>query len=298
MSSAEQYLKPAVIQSIARLDLRAKFIVEGLLSGLHASPFQGFSVEFSEHRRYEPGDDPKDIDWQVFARTDRIYIKRYQAETNITGYLLMDLSRSMGYTYRQDLTKFDYAICLAASISYLMIHQQDPVGLMTFDDELKASLPARSRRSHLGDILSVLQRCKPTGTTNIAGNLRRVASMIRHRSLMMLMSDLLADQDEIVDAIRMLRFRGHDVIVFHILDEAEVTFPFTGSVDLLEPETDDHEIVDAAGIRAEYLQAVSDLRERFRTTCQAVGADYVPLDTSMPFDKALVEYLSQRQARF
>lgn len=298
MSSAEEYLKPAVIQSIARLDLRAKFIVEGLLAGLHASPFQGFSVEFSEHRRYEPGDDPKDIDWQVFARTDRIYIKRYQAETNITGYLLMDLSRSMGYTYRQDLTKFDYAICLAASISYLMIHQQDPVGLMTFDDELKASLPARSRRSHLGDILSVLQRCKPTGTTNIAGNLRRIASMIRHRSLMMLMSDLLADQDEIIDAIRMLRFRGHDVIVFHILDEAEVTFPFTGSVDLLEPETNDHEIVDAAGIRAEYLQAVSDLRERFRTTCQAVGADYVPLDTSMPFDKALVEYLSQRQARF
>lgn len=298
MSSAEQYLKPAVIQSIARLDLRAKFIVEGLLSGLHASPFQGFSVEFSEHRRYEPGDDPKDIDWQVFARTDRIYIKRYQAETNITGYLLMDLSRSMGYTYRQNLTKFDYAICLAASISYLMIHQQDPVGLMTFDDELKASLPARSRRSHLGDILSVLQRCKPTGTTNIAGNLRRIASMIRHRSLMMLMSDLLADQDEIIDAIRMLRFRGHDVIVFHILDEAEVTFPFTGSVDLLEPETNDHEIVDAAGIRAEYLQAVSDLRERFRTTCLAVGADYVPLDTSMPFDKALVEYLSQRQARF
>ena len=298
MSSAEQYLKPAVIQSIARLDLRAKFIVEGLLSGLHASPFQGFSVEFSEHRRYEPGDDPKDIDWQVFARTDRIYIKRYQAETNITGYLLMDLSRSMGYTYRQDLTKFDYAICLAASISYLMIHQQDPVGLMTFDDELKASLPARSRRSHLGDILSVLQRCKPTGTTNIAGNLRRIASMIRHRSLMMLMSDLLADQDEIIDAIRMLRFRGHDVIVFHILDEAEVTFPFTGSVDLLEPETNEHEIVDAAGIRAEYLQAVSDLRERFRTTCLAVGADYVPLDTSMPFDKALVEYLSQRQARF
>jgi uncharacterized protein (DUF58 family) len=298
MSSAEQYLKPAVIQSIARLDLRAKFIVEGLLSGLHASPFQGFSVEFSEHRRYEPGDDPKDIDWQVFARTDRIYIKRYQAETNITGYLLMDLSRSMGYTYRQDLTKFDYAICLAAAISYLMIHQQDPVGLMTFDDELKASLPARSRRSHLGDILSVLQRCKPTGTTNIAGNLRRIASMIRHRSLMMLMSDLLADQDEIIDAIRMLRFRGHDVIVFHILDEAEVTFPFTGSVDLLEPETDDHEIVDAAGIRAEYLQAVSDLRERFRSTCLAVGADYVPLDTSMPFDKALVEYLSQRQARF
>jgi uncharacterized protein (DUF58 family) len=298
MSSAEEYLKPAVIQSIARLDLRARFIVEGLLAGLHASPFQGFSVEFSEHRRYEPGDDPKDIDWQVFARTDRIYIKRYQAETNITGYLLMDLSRSMGYTYRQNLTKFDYAICLAAAIGYLMVHQQDPVGLMTFDDELKASLPARSRRSQFGDILSVLQRCKPTGNTDIAGNLRRVASMIKHRSLMMLMSDLLADPDEIIDAIRMLRFRGHDVIVFHILDEAEVTFPFTGSVDLLEPESTDHVIVDAAGIRADYLAALHEMRERFRTVCASIGADYVPLDTSMPFDKALVEYLSQRQARF
>ena len=168
MRSAEQYLKPAVIQSIARLDLRAKFIVEGLLSGLHASPFQGFSVEFSEHRRYEPGDDPRDIDWQVYARTDRIYIRRYQAETNITGYLLMDLSRSMGYTFRQTLTKFDYSICLAAALSYLMIHQQDPVGLMTFDDQLRASLPARSRRSQLGDILSLLQRCKPDGNTQIA----------------------------------------------------------------------------------------------------------------------------------
>ena len=298
MPSAENYLKPEVIQSIGRLDLRARFIIEGLLSGLHASPFQGFSVEFSEHRRYEPGDDPKDIDWQVFARTDRIYIKRYQAETNITGYLLMDLSRSMGYTYRQNLTKFDYAICLAAALSYLMIHQQDPVGLMTFDDQLRASLPARSRRSQLGDILSVLQRCQPTGLTNIAENLRRAGSMIRHRSLMMLMSDLLADPDEILEALRALRFRGHDVILFHILDEAEVTFPFSGSVDLLEPESQEHQVLDASGIRTEYLQALEELRGKYRTACMAMGADYVPLDTSMPFDKALIEYLAQRQARF
>lgn len=298
MPSAENYLKPEVIQSIGRLDLRARFIIEGLLSGLHASPFQGFSVEFSEHRRYEPGDDPKDIDWQVFARTDRLYIKRYQAETNITGYLLMDLSRSMGYTYRQNLTKFDYAICLAAALSYLMIHQQDPVGLMTFDDQLRASLPARSRRTQLGDILSVLQRCQPTGLTNIAENLRRAGSMIRHRSLMMLMSDLLADPDEILEALRALRFRGHDVILFHILDEAEVTFPFSGSVDLLEPESQEHQVLDASGIRTEYLQALEELRGKYRTACMAMGADYVPLDTSMPFDKALIEYLAQRQARF
>lgn len=297
MASSEQYLKPEVIQSIARLDLRAKFIVEGFLTGLHASPFQGFSVEFSEHRRYNPGDDPKDIDWQVFARTDRIYVKRYQAETNITGYILMDLSRSMAYTYRQTLTKFDYAICLAAALSYLMVHQQDPVGLITFDDELRASLPPRSRRSQLGDILALLQKCRPTGTTNIAGNLRRVASMIRHRSLMMLMSDLLADPDEIIDSLRMLRHAGHDVILFHILDEAEVTFPFSGSVDLLEPESQDHEIVDAAAMRTDYLEALQEMRNRYRDVCLKIGADYVPLDTSMPFDKALLEYLFQRQAR-
>ena len=298
MSSAEKYLKPEVIQSIGRLDLRAKFIVEGLLSGLHASPFQGFSVEFSEHRRYEPGDDPRDIDWQVFARTDRIYIRRYQAETNITGYLLMDLSRSMGYTWRQKLTKFDYSVCLAAALSYLMIHQQDPVGLMTFGDRLQSSLPARSRRSQFGDILSVLQQCQPTGGSQIAACLRQAASMIRHRSLLMVMSDLLADPDEILEALRAVRFRGHDVILFHILDEAEATFPFSGAVDLLEPELGESEIVDAAGVRADYLQALAELRERYRTTCLSMGADYVPLDTSMPFDKALVEYLSQRRARF
>ncbi len=298
MSSAEAYLRPEVIRNIARLDLRARFIVEGFLSGLHASPFHGFSVEFSEHHRYNPGDDPRDIDWQVFARTDRFYVRRYQAETNITGYLLMDLSRSMAYTYRQELTKFDYSICLAAAISYLMIHQQDPVGLMTFDEVLRQSLPARSRRSQLGNILAVLQKCRPEGGSGIAACLRQAASMIRHRSLMMVMSDLLADPDEIIESLRVMRYAGHDVIMFHVLDEAEVSFPFSGSVDLLEPESGEREIVDAEGIRRSYLEALQELRERYRQECFAIGADYVPLDTSMPFDKALTEYLYQRQARF
>ena len=234
----------------------------------------------------------------MFARTDRIYVKRYQAETNITGYVLMDLSRSMAYTYRQDLTKFDYCICLAAAISYLMVHQQDPVGLITFGEELRQSLPARSRRSHLGNILSVLQQATPEGETHIGANLKRIAGMIKHRSLLMLMSDLLTDPDEVIDSLRMLRYAGHDVILFHVLDEAEVTFPFSGSVDLVEPESDDHQIVDAAGIRADYLDALNELRTRYREECFALGADYVALDTSMPFDKALTEYLYQRQARF
>src|SRR5688500_8398394 len=147
--SQEKYLRPEVIRSVARLDLRARFIVEGFLSGLHASPFHGFSVEFSEHRRYTQGDDHNDIDWLVYAKTDRYYIKKYQAETNITSYLLMDLSESMAYTYRQELTKFEYSICLAAALAYMMIHQQDPIGLMMFDEGIRASLPAKSRRTQL-----------------------------------------------------------------------------------------------------------------------------------------------------
>lgn len=297
-STAEQYLKPDVIRRVGRLDLRAKFIVEGFLSGLHASPFQGFSVEFSEHRRYTQGDDPHDIDWLVYAKTDRYYVKKYQAETNISGYILMDLSASMAYTYRQELTKFDYGICLAAALSYLMVHQQDPIGLITFDTALRASLPPRSKRTQLGTILAVLAKAQPAGETDVAGSLRRVAAMIRHKSLIMLISDLLCEPQPVIESIRLLRHAGHDVILFHVLDEAEVHFPFNGMVDLQDPETGESMVVDGVGIRTDYLEALQELRGTYRKECLSVGADYVPLDTSCPFDKALVEYLSQRRARF
>ncbi len=296
--NAESYLKPEVIRTVSRLDLRARFIVEGFLSGLHASPFHGFSVEFSEHRRYTQGDDPKNIDWLVYAKTDRYYIKKYQAETNITGYLLMDLSESMAYTYRQELTKFEYSVCLAAALAYLMVHQQDPVGLVTFDDRIRASLPAKSKRSQLANILALLAKAQPTGPTEIAQNLRRFASMVKHKSLIMLFSDLLTDPEPVIDAIRMLRFAGHDVIVFHVLDEAEVHFPFDGMCDFKDPESGQTMLVDAAGIRSEYREALDELRSKYRRECRATGADFVELDTSMRFDKALIEYLSQRKARF
>jgi uncharacterized protein (DUF58 family) len=298
MRTAEEYLKPEVIRTVARLDLRARFIVEGFLSGLHASPYHGFSVEFSEHRRYSQGDDPHDIDWLVYAKTDRYYIKKYQAETNITGYLMVDLSESMGYTYRQNLTKLDYSISLAAALGYLMIHQQDPVGLVTFDSRIRQSLPARSRRTQLANILAVLARSLPGGPTEIGVNLRRTAAMIRHRSLVMLFSDLLAEPQSILDGLHALKHAGHDVIVFHVLDEAEVTFPFSGMVDLKDPETGESLVVDADGIRSDYQETLTELRGRFRTGCMRSGIDYVALDTSMPFDRALVEYLSQRKARF
>ncbi len=295
--SADDYLKPEVIRQIARLDLRAQFIVKGFLQGLHASPFHGFSVEFSEHRKYTPGDNPDDIDWLAYAKTDRYYIKKFEAETNITGYLAMDLSQSMAYTYRQELTKFDYSICLAAALTYLMVHQQDPVGMVAFTDRITHSLPPKSKRTQIGTLLSLLAKLKPEGETDIGASLTQLAAMLKHSSLVMIFSDLLTDEEKVIPALRRLRHGGHDVILFHVLDEAEVTFPFRGLVDFEEPESSERLELDADGYRKEYLEGVEALRNTYREECFQSGIDYVPLDTSMPFDRALTEYLATRRQR-
>ena len=297
MSTVEKYLKPEVIRQISRLDLRAQFIVKGFLHGLHASPFHGFSVEFSEHRKYTPGDDPKDLDWLVYAKTDKYYVKKFEAETNITGYLAMDLSESMAYTYRQELTKLDYAICLAAALAYLMIHQNDPVGVVTFAERITNHLAPKSKRQQIGNILSLLARLRPAGKTDVGRSLAQLAAMLKHASLVMVFSDLLADAEPIIRALRELRHGGHDVILFHVLDEAEVAFPFSGLVELEEPETNARLEVDADSYRRDYLQEIDTFRDTYRRECFQSGIDYVPLDTSMPFDRALTEYLIMRRSR-
>ncbi len=298
MSTAEKYLRPEVIRQVARLDLRAKFIVQGFLTGLHNSPLQGASVEFSEHRKYVPGDDLKDLDWNVYAKTGRYYVKKYRAETNMMGYLVMDLSKSMGYTYRQELTKFEYGICLAAALAYMMIHQQDPVGLVTFDTKLRTVLPPKSKRSQLGTMLSVLANLQPTGETDIAGALNQVAALARGKALVMLFSDLLTDPPEVIRSLYRLRHAGHEVILFHILDEAEVHFPFTGRIEFEDPESDDKLQVNADGIKDDYLAGLAEFREQFKRECGLANVDYVPMDTSVGFDKALLEYLVTRTRRF
>jgi uncharacterized protein (DUF58 family) len=295
--SVEKYLKPEVINQIKRLDLRAQFVVKGFLQGLHASPFHGFSVEFSEHRRYATGDDPKDIDWLVYAKTDKYYVKKFEAETNITGYLVMDLSQSMGFTHRQELTKFDYAICLAASLCYLMVYQQDPVGLITFDETIRDSLPPKSKRTQLGTILAHLANLKPTGPTDIAKSLSQIAAMLKHRSLVMVFSDLLAEPGPVFQSLRRLRHRGNDVILFHILDEAEVNFPYEGMIEFEDPESNEKIVVDATNYRRDYKTEIEAFRELYRRECFQTGVDYLPLDTSMQFDKALLEYLINRSTR-
>ncbi len=295
--SQEKYLKPEVIRTIKRLDLKAQFIVRGFMHGLHASPLHGFSVEFSEHRKYTHGDDPADIDWLVYAKTEKYYVKKFEAETNISGYLAVDTSRSMGYTYRQDMTKFEYSICLAAALAYLMIHQQDPVGLVTFDESIRQSVRPKSRQTQLGTILSMLSNLKPDGQTNVAASLMQLAAMLKRQSLVMLFSDLLGDDDEILKALHRLRHAGHDVILFHVLDEAETQFPFRGRVELVDPESGEKIPGNAEALKKGYLDALEDFRARFRRECAKSRIDYVELDTSVLFDKALIEYLSQRRGR-
>lgn len=296
--SVEQYLNPELAAQIKRLDLRAQMVVKGFLQGMHSSPFHGFSVEFSEHRLYTPGDDPKDIDWQAYAKTERYYVKKFEAETNITGYIVMDLSQSMDYTYRQKLTKFDYCVCLAAALSYLMLMQQDPVGLVTFDKKIRANLAPKSRRSQFAAILGQLTKLKVAGETELKAPLLQLASMLRHRSLIMLMSDLLADVEPTLEAIRILKHAGHDVIVFHVLDEAEVDFPFEGLVQLTDPESGESMSVNADDIGHDYRENVRTFREQLRRGCHESKIDYVPLDTSVPYDKAITEYLLSRRNRF
>jgi uncharacterized protein (DUF58 family) len=204
----------------------------------------------------------------------------------------------MAYSYKGQVSKLDYSISLAAALCWLMIHQQDPCGLMVFDDKLHASLPARSRRSQIAQVLSVLSKITPSGKTDIARSLVQVAAMLRHRSLVMVFSDLLADPAPIRDALLRLRHRGHDVILFHVLDEAEVKFPFEGMVELTEPEDRDRLVLDADAARKGYIEAVESFREDYRRSCFQAGIDYVPLDTGMQFDKALMEYLVSRRNRF
>jgi uncharacterized protein (DUF58 family) len=296
-------LSPESLQQIKRLDLRARMVVRGFLQGLHSSPFQGFSVQFSEHRRYNRGDDPKLIDWLVYAKTDKYFVKRFEAETNLTGYLVMDLSKSMGFTESQTMTKFEYCTCLAASLTYLMTIQQDPVGLITFDEKMRARLPARSRRGHLGDVIAQLSKLEPTGKTDLAACITQVAAMLKHHSLVMIFSDLLPSSDgsgpeDVIAALARLRYGGNDVIVFHVMDEAEVEFPYDGPVQFEDAESGEMVSVDATGFREDYLRQLNEFRDAYREGCNNLRIDYVPLDTSMPFDKALTEYLIQRQARF
>ncbi|MFQ5807271.1 MAG: DUF58 domain-containing protein [Phycisphaerae bacterium] len=305
MSSLARYLDPEVIQQVSRLDLRARFIVEGFVAGLHRSPFLGLSTEFSEHRKYVQGDDLRTIDWNVYARTDRVYVRKYQAETHLDCHLLVDASASMGYVGEvkpprdagATASKLDYAIHLAAALGYLVTKQQDAIGLGVLGEGLQTLLPPRSRRADLVQLLATLAAIKPRGRTGLATGIHDALQRIPHRSVIVVLSDLLTDTAQTLEALHHVRFRGHDLIVMHILDVAEVRFPFEGAVRLEDPETGAALEAEAEGVRTRYVEALADWRAELRDRISALRGDYVPLDTSVKFDKALVEFLIQRSRR-
>jgi uncharacterized protein (DUF58 family) len=305
MTSLARYLDPEVIQQVSRLDLRARFIVEGFIAGLHRSPFQGLSTEFSEHRKYVQGDDLRTIDWNVYARTDRVYVRKYQAETHLDCHLLVDASASMGYVGAaragRDAAavagKLNYAIHLAAALGYLVTKQQDAIGLGVLGEGLQVLLPPRSRRADLVQLLATLAAIRPSGKTGLAAGIHQALQRIPHRGLIVVLSDLLTDTAEALKALHHVRYRGHDLIVMHILDAAEVRFPFDGAVRLEDPETGVTLEAEAEGVRAGYVKALADWRSELQDRIAALKGDYVPLDTSVKFDKALVEFLIQRTRR-
>lgn len=306
MPAPQEYLRPEVIAQVQRLDLRARFLIEGFLAGLHRSPFHGFSVEFSEHRKYVAGDDPRQLDWNVFAKTDRFYIRKYQAETNLDTYLLVDMSGSMDYPKLDEpdlaggrLRKIDYVICLAAAIGYLLIQQQDAVGLATFGQTLRAFIPPKAKRSHLLTMLGELANVRPEGATGLAPAVHQIADRVRKRSLMVLFSDLLTDDvAPVVEALHHLRFRGHDLIIFHVLSQDEAVFPFQGPARFTDVESDLAVNTDAAAIRAAYLEELGRFVDQYRDASAELRADFVSVHTGMTFDKALLRFLIGRQRRF
>jgi uncharacterized protein (DUF58 family) len=288
-----QFLDPAVVARLGTLELRARTVVEGFISGLHRSPFKGFSVEFAEYRQYIPGDDLSTIDWKVYARSDRYYVKKFEEETNLDCQLMIDVSGSMAYGSR-GITKFEYAACLAASLGYLMNRQRDGVGLTAFDDRIVAALPASTRPGHLRNLLITLNRLVLGSRTNVSKPLHRLADSMNRRGMVVLISDLLDDPEAIIRGLKHFQYRGSDVLVFHILDPDELEFPFDRTTRFEDLETSEEVMAVPGLVRSHYLQQMSRLIDRYRRELGAAGIDYQLLSTKEPLEMALLAYLSTR----
>jgi uncharacterized protein (DUF58 family) len=288
------FLAPAVVARLGSLELKARTIVEGFLSGLHRSPFKGFSVEFAEYRQYIPGDDLSTIDWRVYARSDRYYIKKFEEETNLDCHLMLDVSGSMGYGSHHGMSKFEYGACLAAALGYLMNRQRDAVGLTAFDEQIVSMLPASSRPGHFRSILIALDRMTTGHKTDVSKPLHRLADSLTKRGLVVLISDLLDDPDQVIRGLKHFQFRGSDVIVFHVLDPDEITFPFDRATRFEDLETSEEVMAVPGAVRAHYLKAMGALIERYRRELGGAGIDYQLITTDRPLELALLSYLSTR----
>jgi uncharacterized protein (DUF58 family) len=289
-----RFLDPVVVSQLGTLELKARAIVEGFLLGLHRSPFRGFSVEFAEYRQYMPGDDPAFVDWKVYARSDRHYVKRFEQETNLPCHLLVDTSASMHYS-SGGVTKLEYAQYLSAALAWLLTQQRDAVGLLAFDHAIRAHLPPSTRPGHLRSLLMTLEALQPGERSDLGRPLHALAEMISRRGLVVIFSDLLDEPARVIDGLRHVRYRGMEVIVFHLMDHAELTFPFDGSMRFRDPESEQEVLASPGAVRDEYLRRLKALNDEYERELRLTGIDYCLVDTSTPLDYALLKYLSARK---
>jgi uncharacterized protein (DUF58 family) len=296
-NDSRRYLDPKVLDRVEGLELKARLIVEGFVTGLHKSPFRGFSVEFAEHREYVPGDDVRFLDWKVFGRSDRLYVKRYEEETNLEAQVVVDVSASMAYAREGAPSKLDYARWAAAALAYLVTQQQDAVGLVLFDDQVRKTVPSGANPAHLRSVIAALEAASPSGGTGVGRALTDVAEVLRRRGLVLLFSDLLDDEKGVRRGLEQVRHRGHEMILFHVLDHDERTFPFDRLSRFEGLEAASSVVADPAALRRAYLDEVAGFERRTRRLCQANRIDYVPLDTADSLGTVLSAYLATRAAR-
>lgn len=294
VEDSRQYLDPNIISRLRKLDLKAKLVVEGFMTGLHRSPYHGFSVEFAEHRPYMPGDPIRDVDWKVYGKSDRFYVKQYEDETNLRTHILLDVSRSMTYAGEGAISKLEYAKHLAAAIAYLMLHQQDAVGLMFFAESIRRYVPPRSVNRHLRVLLRELESLEPGTGTNVAGCLHAMADRIRRRGLVILLSDLMDDPEAVMQGLKHFRYKKHEVIVFQILDENERAFPFHDELGFVDLETGEEVVTQSWVLAHEYRSRVAGWTDSYRRACGEQQIDFVALTNKTPYDHALLRFLEKR----
>jgi len=297
MSEPLNFLDPTVLAGLDNLELRARVAVEGFLSGLHKSPHRGFSVEFNDYRHYQRGDDMRHLDWKLYARSDKLYIKQYEDETNVRCVILLDTSASMDYS-SGGLSKLNYGVTLASALSYFIMRQRDAVGLITFDDQVGDYIPAKCRQPHLMHILRTLSTVESGTKTDVVKPLTDLAASLTKKSIVILITDMLDDEERIINTLQNLRGMGNDIITFQILDDAELNFPFDEASEFIDMENNESYITSPAAIRKAYLNNLNEFLSYCKKKCQSSGVDYCLLNTADPLDEALTSYMSKRAKHF
>lgn len=294
MDDYKKYLRPENLAKLENIELKARLVVEGFITGLHRSPYHGFSVEFAEHRQYRPGDEIRHLDWKVFGRSEKYYVKQYEEETNLRSMLIVDSSASMKYSSRGNISKYEYACYLSAAIAYMLMNQRDSVGLSMYDTGIKHFFPPSSKHSYLNELLKALDSTEPSNLTGTAGALNEIAERIRRRGLVVVISDFFDDINSVVKALSHFRHKNHDVIVFQILDPREIDFKFGPAATIVDMETAEEMVTQPYQIQKSYSEAMDNFLHDFRRACRNLNIDYNLILTSDSFDKALKEFVAKR----